>query len=107
MLTLKYDKTGGSTRLTRQDTILFDRNFKIGLYHVLREICRKFDRVSSVKQTSLYFKSRARPAIKLTSRIYSTKNSGWASKLQYLPNRVHQPTHYLQPTQNIKNTDIC
>ena len=49
------------------------RAFQYGLYHVLREICRKFDRVFSVKQTSLYFKSRVRPAIKHTSRIHSTK----------------------------------
>ena len=56
-------------RLTRQDTILLDRNFNIGPYHVLREICQKFDRVSSVKRTSLYFKSRARPEIKTTLLI--------------------------------------
>ena len=31
-------------------------------YHVLREIYRKFGRVSSVKRISLYLKSRARPA---------------------------------------------
>ena len=69
MTTLKYDKTGRSTRLTRQDTILLDRNFNIGVHHILREIYRKFDRVSSVKWTSLYFKSRPRPAIKTTLLI--------------------------------------
>ena len=68
-MTLKYDKTGRSTRLTRQDTILLDRNFNIGLYHVLREICQKFDKVSSIKRISLYFKSRARPTIKITLPI--------------------------------------
>ena len=70
MTTLRNIKTGGSTRLTRQNTILLDRNFNIGPYHVLREICQKFDRVSSVKRTSLYFKNRARPAIKHTSNIH-------------------------------------
>ena len=44
--------------------------------HVLREIYRKFGRVSSVKRTSLYLKSRARPVEKHTSRIYSQYNSG-------------------------------
>ena len=52
-----------------EGTVLIDRNFIIGLYHVLREICQKFDRVSSVKRTSLYFKSRVRPAIKTTLPI--------------------------------------
>ena len=79
MTTLKYDKTGGSTRLTRQDTILLDKSFNTGIYHVLQEICRKFDRVSSVKRTSLYFKSRAKPAIKYTSKFIKFHNSGWAS----------------------------
>ena len=43
------------------------QKFQYGLYHVLRAICRKFDRVSSIKRTSLYFKSRVRPAINNTS----------------------------------------
>ena len=33
-------------------------------YHVLRKIYQNFDRVSFVKRTSLYLKSRARPAEK-------------------------------------------
>ena len=47
--------------------------FISGRYHILREIYQKFGRISSVKWTSLYFKSRAKPAIKHTSRIHSTK----------------------------------
>ena len=74
MTTLRNIETGGLTRLTRQDTILLDRYFNMGLYHVLREICRKFDRVYSVKRTSLYFKSRARPAIKTTLQISQLLN---------------------------------
>ena len=44
--------------------------------HVLREIYRKFGRVSSVKRTSLYLKSRARPVERHTSIIHSQNNSG-------------------------------
>ena len=44
--------------------------------HVLREIYQKFDRVSSVKRTSLYLKSRARPVEKHTSKIHRQHNSG-------------------------------
>ena len=58
----RNNETEGFTRLTRQGIILLDRNFNTGR-HVLREICRKFDRISSVKRTSPY-KSRADPAKK-------------------------------------------
>ena len=50
--------------------------FISGRYHVLREIYQKFGRISSVKRISLYLESRARPAEKLTSRIYRQHNSG-------------------------------
>ena len=50
--------------------------FIIGQYHVLREIYRKFGRVSSVKWISLYLKSRARPVEKYTSMIHRQDNSG-------------------------------
>ena len=49
--------------------------FITGRYHVLREIYRKFGRVSSVKRISLYLKSRARPVRKHTSKIHSYHNS--------------------------------
>ena len=67
----RNNETEGLTRLTRQDTVLLDKNFNIGLYNVLQEIYRKFDRVSSIKRTSLYFKSRAKPAIE-TTLLYHT-----------------------------------
>ena len=50
--------------------------FISGRYHVLREIYRNFGRVSSVKRISLYLKSRARPAEKLTSKFHRQHNSG-------------------------------
>ena len=50
--------------------------FISGRHHVLREIYRKFGRVSSVKRISLYLKSKARPVEKHTSKIYSQHNSG-------------------------------
>ena len=103
MTTLNYDKTGGSTRLTRQDTILLDKNFNTGLYHVLREICRKFDRVSCVKRTSLYLKSRDRPAIKHTFRIHITKlRLGLQSTMFAQPSI---PTTHVINQPNISNTD--
>ena len=86
MTSLKYDKAGGSTRLTRQDTILLDRNFNTGLYHILREIYRKFDRVSFVKQTFFYFKSRARPATKHTSNIHKVPQLRLGLKLHLVLN---------------------
>ena len=43
--------------------------FISGRYHVLREFYQKFDRISSVKRTSLYLESRAGPAEKHTSLI--------------------------------------
>ena len=51
--------------------------FITGRYHILREIYRKFGRVSSVKRISLYLKSRTRPVKKHTSKIHSQHNSGW------------------------------
>ena len=96
MTTLKYDKTGGSTRLTRQDTILLDKSFNTGIYHVLREICRKFDRISSVKRTSLYFKSRAKPAIKYTSKFHKIPQLGLSLKLHLVPNRDPKFTTSIQ-----------
>ena len=50
--------------------------FISGRYHVLREIYRKFGKISSVKRTSLYLKSRARIKEKHTSKIYRQHNSG-------------------------------
>ena len=47
--------------------------FISGRYHVLREICQNFDRISSVKRTSLYLQSRAGPAEKHASRVHNTK----------------------------------
>ena len=87
MLTLGNIRTEGLTRLTRHDTILLDRSFNIDLYHVLREIYQKFDRVSSVKWTSLYFKSRARPPIKYTSKIHKVPQLGLGLRLHLVPNR--------------------
>ena len=59
----RNNETEGLTRLTRQDTVLLDRNSITDRCHGLREICRKFDRVSFVKRTSPY-KSRVNPAKK-------------------------------------------
>ena len=47
--------------------------FITGRYHILREFYRKFGRISSVKRTSLYLKSRAGPAEKHASRVHNTK----------------------------------
>ena len=47
--------------------------FISGRYHILRECYQKFGKISSVKRTSLYLESRARPVEKHTSRIHSTK----------------------------------
>ena len=93
MTTLRNIETGGLTRLTRQDTILLDRNFNIGLYHVLREIYRKFDRISSVKRTSLYFKSRARPTIKTTLQISQLLNLKLGLQTTVYAQLRTQPTH--------------
>ena len=61
--------------------------------HVLREIYQKFGRISSVKQTSLYLKSRARPVEKHTSKISQTTPLRSASKLQNLHDRDQFPRH--------------
>ena len=95
----RNNKIEGLTRLTRQDTVLLDGNFNTNHCHILREIRRKFDRVSSVKRTSLYFKSRARPAIKHTSIFQHHHNSDRA------PNYNKWPTeHKFHNTINSINT---
>ena len=77
-----------------RDTVLIDMNFNTDRCHILQEICQKFDRVSSVKWTSLYFKSRARPAIKHTSRIHSTKT------------QVGPPNYNIRPTETPNNSSL-
>ena len=80
------------------------QEFQYGLYHVSREICRKFDRVSSVKRTSLYFKSRARPAIKHTSRIHSTKTQVGPSNYGIRPTEFTKQ-HIYETNLTYQNTD--
>ena len=46
--------------------------FITGQYHILREFYQKFGRISSLKRTSLYLKSRAGPAEKHASRVHNT-----------------------------------
>ena len=71
--------------------------FISGRYHVLREIYRNFDRISSVKRISLYLKSRARPVEKHTSIIHSQHDSG------RLPNyRIRTTEINLQGTNSTK-----
>ena len=74
------------------------RAFQYGLYHVLREICRKFDRISSVKRTSLYFKSRVRPEINNTSIIHKVSKLGLGLRLHLVPN---QEPNFTTPIQII------
>ena len=64
--------------------------FISGRYHVLREFYQKFDRISSVKRTSLYLESRARPVEKHTSRIHSTRT------------QVGPPNYSIRPTEYTK-----
>ena len=79
--------------------------------HILREIYRKFGRVSSVKRTSLYLKSIARPVEKHTSKISQTTQLRSASKLQNLHDRDQfqgtnskTPIHINYP--HLKHTSI-
>ena len=75
--------------------------FISGRYHVLREICQKFGRISSVKRTSLYLQSRAGPAEKHASRVHNTKL--WLGpKLQHSPNQKHSNNSLIISTKNIK-----
>ena len=75
--------------------------FISGRYHVLREICQKFSRISSVKWTSLYLQSRAGPAEKYASRVHNTKL--WLGpKLQHSPNQKHSNNSLITSTKNMK-----
>ena len=83
--------------------------FQYGLYHVSREICRKFDRVSSVKRTSLYFKSRARPEIKHTSNIHNVPQLRLGLRLHLVPNQdpnFTTPIQIIYFHQNNNNNNI-
>ena len=75
--------------------------FISGRYHVLREFYQKFDRIFSIKRTSLYLESRAGPAEKHASRVHNTKL--WLGpKLQHSPNQRHSNISLITSTKNMK-----
>ena len=63
--------------------------FILGRHHVLREIYRKFGRISSVKRIFLYLESRARPVEKYTSIIHSQHNSSRPPNYRICTNEIN------------------
>ena len=79
-----------------EKTVLTDRNFNTDRCHVLRKIYQKFDRVCSVKRTSLYFKIIARPAIKYPYNIHKVPQLRLGLRLHLVPNRDPNSHHQLK-----------